>query len=118
MKRLRMIVLVLATFAVVSVVHAVWNASKQQIFVERLSNLMYQFQDSREECKRLVDMWFGESISSDPAFVNHSSGIDTTEMTAVITYCQDFANFNENAAVGTADRKQTIVPFIGTRVRQ
>lgn len=114
---MRKAILMVAVVALAGLVYAEYNATKHQVFVERESNLMHQFQDSREECKRLVDQWFTEGISTDPAFVDHASGITTTEMTAVITYCQAFEAFNENAVVATSDRQQTIVPFIGTRVR-
>lgn len=100
-----------------TLVFAAWNATKQQIFVERLDNLAHQLQDSREECTRLVDIWFGESVSSSPDFIDHSSGITTTEMIGMITYCQDLASFNENVAVAAIDRKQILIPFLATRVR-
>lgn len=97
---------------------AEWNATKQQTYVERLSNIAHQFQDSREECQRLIDIYVIEGVEIDPDFVDHPSGLTTTEMTALKDYCLDFVDFNENVAVAAANRRNAIVPFLGTRVRQ
>lgn len=96
---------------------AAWNAAKQQVFVERLSNISHQFQDSREECQRLIDIYVTEGVEASPDFVDHPSGITTVEMTALKDYCLAFVDFNENIGVPAANRRMAIVPFLSTRVR-
>lgn len=71
-------------------------------------------QDTREECSRLVNIWFTESVSASPDFVDHPSGVTTAEMTAIITHCQELVAFYENGAVATSNRQTRLDPFLAT----
>ena len=115
---MRRAVLAVVVVALANLAYAEYNASKHQVFVENLSAVALTAEDLRISCKQLVLQWFTESISGHADFIAHPSGINTTEMTAVITYCQAIEAFHENAAVSTSDRQQVLVPFIGTQVRR
>lgn len=88
-----------------------WNASNNNVFFQRLKNWAKQYQDIRDEGQRLDDLWNGEGISGDPAFVDND-GITTAEATALITMLGDVEGFTTNQVVSQGDRIPTLTPFI------
>jgi hypothetical protein len=91
-----------------------WNASNQATFVARLKSVARSLQDLRDEGARLEDIWNSESVSGSGDFVE-TDGISTTEQTDLITLLGAYADFFNNVAVPTADRKVNITPFIVDR---
>lgn len=88
-----------------------WNASNNNVFFERLRNWARQYQDIRDEGQRLEDLWTGEAVSSDPAFVD--TGIATaTEATSLVTMIGNVEDFTTNQSVSQGDRVPTLTPFL------
>ena len=113
MKKLNCLLVVVFLLVAVAA-FAVWNPIKQENFFGRLRNLAFQMQDTREECARLVAIWFTESVSSNADFVDHPSGVTTGEMTNMITQCQDFTAFYGNVAVAPSNRRVRLDPFLSS----
>lgn len=110
MKTIIVLILVLTIF-VIPIVYADWTASKNANFFQRMQYVAERMQVLRNECVSLEEWWFAESVSVDLLFVN-VDGITTSEVTAMITYCQSLGAFHNNQAVATSDRKVVLAPFL------
>ena len=91
-----------------------WNAQKNSIFFQRVSNVAYSLQSISEEIARLADIWTAENVSASPEYVD-SDGLVKADITAMIAVAGAYQNFLDNGTVATTDRRNTVATILAAR---
>lgn len=91
-----------------------WSAEKNAAFFDRMQRYAVALDDLFAESQRLENLWFAESVSGDPAFVDHG-GNTTADITSMITMAQHYQLFIDNGVVPQADR-EPIITRVGNAV--
>jgi hypothetical protein len=89
-----------------------FNETNMRRYKQRTTAVMASLQNLREEAAKLLAIYFNEAGGgSDPAW-DDVGGITEEEHVAAVTLFGDLEKFFSNEPVGTANRENTMTPFL------